>query len=662
MLTVMRAALGLLPLVLLGLAMAWRPPAVALGDPGSTPVPAPIVRLTGNEIAQAPATITRLIDAHLAQHGVAPQPPIDDATFARRVWLAIAGRIPTPEEIAPFLRATDPGKRAALIDQLLASPARVHGEFAWWADLLRVQSRLADRYPGQNYIRWLKQALADNTRYDAMVRALVTAEGPALADGNGATGFYLRDAGMPLDHAALTAQTFLGTRIGCAQCHDHPTDRWKRSEFHAFAAYTAGSDAVRELPKDLRGRLRGEQVAPEVRKALQTFSNTIAVRVKGTFTSTLALPHDYQYADFAPGTKVPATPLFGAAPVAPRADPRPVFARWLTAPENPRFTLAIANRLWKRAFGVGLIEPVDDLTDRSVASNPELMDFLVRLMVSVDYDLVAFQRAIWRSAAWQRAPVAREPAPGEPFRFAGPLARRLSAEQVWDSLLTLAVDDPDTRTGDDGAALVGLYARLKDKPADELLAVATKMAEARREAQELQQQIQALRQRVAKARPADQPALRQQLRALTEKREALQAMAEPLRPGGPRREGKEAQLLRAAELPQPAPPGHFLRVFGQSDRETIDNASREPAVTQALTLMNGIDERLLAPNTPLARAVATGDAATRARALWRAVLTREPTAAELRTAIAWLTAHPDAAGLKDLAWALVNGAEFLHTP
>ena len=116
-----------------------------------------------------------------------------------------------------------------------------------------------------------------------------------------------------------------------------------------------------------------------------------------------------------------------------------MFAQWLTSKENPRFAKAIANRLWKRALGVGIIEPVDDIRDDSEPENPELMDYLTTIVCKLDFDLKEFQRIVFNTKTYQRQSSPDEPAAGEVYHFPGPILRRMTAEQVWDSLLTLAV-------------------------------------------------------------------------------------------------------------------------------------------------------------------------------------------------------------------------------
>ena len=196
--------------------------------------------LAAVDVTAEAAAIDALVAADLARHHQQPNPAIDDATFLRRIYLTAAGRIPTLEEAQAFLADHRADRRSQLIARLVGSPAWVDQEFSWWADFLRVESQPMKRLPGEPYVEWIKHALATNLPYDQLVRALLTASGPVIARGNGATGFYLRDAGMPLDNMSFTVQAFLGTRVACAQCHNHPFDTWTRLQYTQMAAYTAG--------------------------------------------------------------------------------------------------------------------------------------------------------------------------------------------------------------------------------------------------------------------------------------------------------------------------------------------------------------------------------------------------------------------------------------
>ena len=668
-------------------------------DEGCTAPPSPTtgpVPLSTDELKRAGATIDRLVDEDLAAHGQKPNPAIDDARFLRRTWLAIAGRIPTVDEAKEFFADRDPKRRDKLIERLVGSPGWASREFTWWADLLRVNTRLGDRYPGQAYVDWIKASVKANKPYDQMVRDLLTASGPALARGNGATGYYLRDAGMPLDNMSNTVQVFLGTRLACAQCHDHPFDKWSRKDYFALAAFTAAVNVHREIPGGGGGLMKkAKEQSPEVKNALRVLGNSLMLKVDGgpgenarkdpPKPATIALPVDYQYHDGKPGDRIEAATIFGDPVVASKENaPRQAYAAWLTAPGNPRFTTVIANRQWKKAFGLGLIEPVDNFTDQTQAVNRPLMAHLERLLVTLNYDLRTFQRILYQTKAWQRQTNTIDLVAGEPYRFPGPVLRRLSAEQVWDSLITLAVPDVDARQGEGCEPLYVWYEANKDKDAAALLAMAQEWGSMREEGQRLRKEIDELREqlRAIPNKTGDvAKVLRKKLQERELRRDALFVKTEPARmlAKKPLKDGRDS-LLRASELPSPAPADHFLRIFGQSDRDLIDSGHTEAAVTQALFLLNGfVDRELLREKTPLFNAVlATRDADGRIDTLWQAVLTRPPTPVEKTRAKAVMTeamiAHRKSGApgdfnieatralIRDLGWVLINFNEFLFTP
>ncbi len=618
-------------------------------------------RLNRMQLLKAAETIDRLVLDDLEANGITAQPEISPERLVRRMYLDVAGRIPSIDEAHAFVSDASPDRIAALADRLLGSPAHVQHEFTFWADLLRLGTRLGGgRYPGQSYLDWVKDAIRRNTPYDELVRSLVLASGPAMAPDQGATGFWLRDAGMPLDHLSNTVRAFLGTRIGCAQCHDHPFDTWKRHDFYALAAFTNGTQVRRDLPGEgpIKRQLRDEP--PAIRLAMRSIGDVVAVAVRAPKQPTIPVPQDWQYDDAKPGGRIDAGVLYGDAPApAAKSDPRTVFADWLTSPENPRFRLTIVNRLWKRWMGQGLIEPVDQLTDTTSATNPALAEFLGQLLWSLDDDVRAFERIVLTTRTYRRATVG-EPEASQPFRFAGPATRRMTAEQLWDSLLVLTVADPDGRQGDTAESLHQFYVEHHDQSPDELIALARQLGTVRQQARELQEQIVALR----KPGWGNRPEIKAQLRDLTQRRRDLLESIDSIKVLTRQLDkGKQDALLRAAELPQPAQPGHFLRVFGQSDRELIDNGNRAATVPQALFLLNGlVDQQIVQSHTPLMKGIAAmGTSDGKIDVLWQATLTRDPTAHERDLARGAFARNPKEA-VSDLVWALVNSEEFRAMP
>jgi hypothetical protein len=619
----------------------------------------------GPEHAVAAKRIDALLVKSLASQQQHPNAVCSDDIFVRRCYLDCIGRIPTLAEYRAFIADRAPDKRQALVDRLLASDGHISHEFNYWAELLRVKSVLMRNLPGENYILWLKHALRDNMPYDRMVAELITAHGRAADDGNGATGYYLRDAGMPQDNMSNTVQVFLGTRLACAQCHDHPFDKWTRLDYLGMAAFT---NNVKERPNEafirsLRTAARRDgEISKEETMALRRIAQVFGMEVISTKQATIALPKDYQYDNGKPGEVIKAHTIFGdSATVKKGDDPQRVYADWLTSPNNARFTLVIANRMWKRAFGVGLIEPVDNITDSSAASDPELMAYLVQLMKDVRYDLRAFQAILFTTSTYQRACAAAEAADGATHYFTGPKLRRMRAEQAWDSLLALAVPDIDERPGTGENKYADRFDELKGKSPEELAAAVLEIAEQQRQRKDLQKKLAELEQDGATRREILQNPkyrdLRQQLMEANGAMRGQKAQAKEADPD-PRWRAFRRQLVRASELPSPAPPEHFLRVFGQSDRELIENGNDAPSITQALFLANGlVDQELTQPHTLLMQALQDLNTRQKIETIYHSVLSRSPSEDELN--VLRSLRLPERELLTTIIWSLVNSDEFI---
>ena len=188
----------------------------------------------------AAARIDALVEKKLADQKLKPNALTTDEVFLRRVYLDVIGRVPTQKEAVDFLNSKEADKRAKLIDALLASDGYAQNFYNFWADVLRHkttgigggQSITA----GLAYTKWIKDSLRENKPYDQFVREMLTASGKTYE--NGAVGFYIRDYNMPLDNMAVTTQIFLGTSIVCAQCHNHPFDKWTQMDYYQIAAHS----------------------------------------------------------------------------------------------------------------------------------------------------------------------------------------------------------------------------------------------------------------------------------------------------------------------------------------------------------------------------------------------------------------------------------------
>jgi hypothetical protein len=394
------------------------------------------------------------------------------------------------------------------------------------------------------------------------------------------------------------------------------------------------------------------------------------------------LPHDYKYDDADPGDEVLPATIFGEfVEPGPGDNARDLYAKWLTSPRNPRFTTVIANRMWAKVFGRGVIEPIDDIRENSEPSNPALMEYLTRMMIEFDYDLKQYVRVIYNTDVYQRAAPNAEPATSELYHFPGPLLQRMSAEQIWDSMLTLAIMKPDERSGDwtDRAYDYEALERLRQTEPQELLRQARALGRERQQARLYQQELSKLRAELnqAKGDGRDTRDIERRIAQMeTQWREQRQQMRqmmggmmdsggggasdEPREPGHPQWEKFDKGLVRAAELPQPAPLGHFLRQFGQADREQIEDATIEASVPQVLALINGpVYNRMMQEYSVLVHNVNTQDnPREKVQVIFLSILNRQPTPYEMTYCLREIKDW-DAHGYGNIVWSLLNTRQFV---
>jgi len=593
---------------------------------------------SGGSVAQASAEIDRLVMAALAAKGQQLNAPSTDEQFLRRIYIDAVGRVPTAAEAAAFLDDRSADKRAKLIDKLVYAPGYSLQMFNWMADLLRVKDTFYKGVPAFSFEDWLKARITANAPWDGMVREMLTADG-RLSD-NGAAGFLLYDAEMPLDGVSNLLTTFLGSNMACAQCHDHPLADWTQRDFYQMAAFFGAMDGKDETVISQVKRAIGKDgaVPQNVSRRIADFN---AFRLEDTAKQKLTFPKDYKYKDAKPNS--PVAPALIAWEKSDRSLPvydidvskpaslRNHFARWMTSPQNPRFAANIANRLWKKAFGLAVQEPVDDIDVYSEASNPALLQHLTQVMKSARYDLREFQRVLYNSKAYQAAASPSPDLSRGPYLFNGPITRRLTAEQTWDSLIVNAVganaDNILLRRGDDLKKMA--------LPPGPVTAVAVR---------QVYENLKAAGYGKGGAG-----------------KKAAGGSTAGLANGydGEKPTTKYKLLLaRASELPQPSPETHFLRVFGQGDRLLADSATNDGSVPQVLQLMNGSVGRLVSDLKSHAVVTAYAEKSREAQitSLYLAYLSRRPNARELTIAGQGLS---DGLSLADLAWALANTREFL---
>jgi Ca2+-binding EF-hand superfamily protein len=363
-------------------------------------------RRRGLEPGDGRAAMAERIDAHifgaLVASGVVAAPPSDDAEFFRRIWLDIAGTIPPAAEVRDFLRDDHVEKRRRAVEQLLDSPEYVnHFADVWRFALIpeaAADSRLRNLDPPLE--GWLRQRLIENTPYDELVRELLTAPLDSQAAATlSPAAFFLAKQRAPEKLAASASRVFLGVRLECAQCHDHPFDDWTRQQFWQFAAFFA------------------EVAPPSPVKAPNSIGASSRRRI--------AIPDTDQV--------VEAVFLDGARPE-PVRSPRAELAGWITDGDNPYFARAAVNRLWAHFFGAGLVEPPDDFAPANPASHPELLAELAEDFADHGFDLKHLIRAITASRAYQLSSAGGD-ADGSPQQFARMAVKPLSPEQRWASLV-----------------------------------------------------------------------------------------------------------------------------------------------------------------------------------------------------------------------------------
>lgn len=337
-----------------------------------------------------------------------PSERSDDATFARRVHLDLLGILPTAEEARAFVADADPDKRAKLVDALLLRPEFADHWALKWADLLRVEEKVLDTKGVAAFHGWIRKSIAENKPIDQFAREVVSSLGSTYEV---AASNYYRALRAPDQRAEAIAQIFLGIRLNCAKCHNHPFERWTMDDYYEFSAVFDGIDyEIKEnkrFDKNDKNNFVGEQVVKFVEKR--------------------------ELKDPRSG-KEPAPRLLGESePLA--ADPKRLekLGAWMTSPDHPLFARVQVNRIWFHLMGRGLVDPVDDFRETNPAINPALLDALTDDFVKSGFDLRHTIRTICASHVYQLGSEPNDSNADDEINFARNLPRRLSAEQLLDS-------------------------------------------------------------------------------------------------------------------------------------------------------------------------------------------------------------------------------------
>lgn len=424
---------------------------LATGHPSLAASPA----ATGEsaDIGAVASRIDATLAASRAKASVEAAPPADDAEFLRRIYLDLGGRIPSVSRARAFLDDTRADKRRRLVEELLAGPLYVEHFTTTWRALLVPETAASpfSRFLDQPMEEWLRERFRENTPYDAMVRELLTVPYGANSTPFNRTvkptpiSFYFAKEVKPENLGASTARLFMGIKLECAQCHNHPFAAWKREQFWAYAAFFSGLDR----------RQQGDFI-----QAVRDVTDRRELTIPGTDRIVQAAFPDGTLPDW---KRKVAT--------------RMALAEWMTKRDNPYFARAAANRMWAHFFGTGLADPVDEVAGgQNPPHQPELLDELARQLAAHRFDLKFLIRGITSSQTYQLSSVATHKSQDDPRQFARMSVRGLTAEQLFDSLAE-ATAFREADMGPNGGAFV------RDSVRAQFLAKFAKQSERPTEAQ-----------------------------------------------------------------------------------------------------------------------------------------------------------------------------------
>ncbi len=343
--------------------------------------------------------IDDLVLAKLKALNLAPSPLATDSVFIRRAYLDAAGILPTAEEVENFLADKSPDKRARLIDHLLTRDEFVDYWAYKWSDLMLVSSKRLRPPEMWSFYDWIRGSVKENKPWDAFVREIFLSSGSTRE--HGALNYFVLHKN-PIDLAENVTQAFMGQRLTCARCHNHPLEKWTQKQYYEFANLFSRVGIK-------NGTTPGDVV--------------VFAKVSGDINHPrLARP-------------LPPTPLDGQAlSLDSPADRRAAFAKWLTSPSNPYFARALVNRVWGNFMGRGLVHPVDDLRATNPASNEELLSALTKDFVEHGYDVQHLIRTIMNSGAYQLSSEANATNQNDDIFYSKYIVKRLPAEVILDAM------------------------------------------------------------------------------------------------------------------------------------------------------------------------------------------------------------------------------------
>jgi len=683
-----------------------------------------------------PGATAKKVDALLSQENVAGPKTLDaevvsDLAFLRRLTLDLSGRIPSENEIQKYLAAPAASRRAKAISEFMGNDQFADRWAVFFGDLLRVRYN-ADG--GAAFQAFVHEAIRTNTPYDVLTRRLIGASGRANTQAE--TGFVLNDEADPMALTGVVSQVFMGVRISCAQCHNHPFDTWTREQFYQLAAFFGKTQRVEHRVKmQILGIFLNERTEttilwPPEDKA-QGKPRTV-VKAKFPFEmdeadgpnkhlARIKELRDYQVAEAKAkaakaGTSVDDL-IDGGGKVTKKDDLANVtaeakaargkidlqgdlyraselrrqLAEFVTDPRNRSFSRSMVNRVWGELMGRGFVNQVDDFRSDNPPSHPKTLDFLADEFVASGFDFRFLVETIVRTSTYQRGHL-----PGTvaaPERLAAEKAftalgtRRMNGEALFDSIVQAGHLFKPKHPPGSNMTTVLTYTQVPvavkedlSKPGSKPKAGGDAMAAMPKPASgsyDLERGIEVDFKKALKKN--DGLEVDQMTAKSAEELEAEMMMKSGRMPAGTRmryitKELKtivddNPQFSSSMRMASPAPTGHFLRVFGQTDRATLDERrDHAPSMRQALMMLNGKltnEAARVGPLEPVYPLIsgAKADVDAAIKLVYREAMTREPTANEMADAKAILKgAASPVDGLADLRWALLNSNEFRFIP
>ena len=386
-----------------------------------TPTTIPTVPIPATSFAMT-ARVDQLVEQLWTEKEITPVPTTTDEAFLRRVYLDVIGRVPTVGEYDQFFELNPEVRRRKLIDQLLDSREHaLHMGGIWKRVLVPDDETAISRLGGSGKLeRWLADSFGENQPYDEMVSEILLADG--RVNESGPLLFYAAAKMNAEELAARTSRSFLGMRMECAQCHDHPTDHWSQEDFWGLAAYFA------QISRP-QGKI--EMVSPVLRVRDADFGDVTLpetdIVIKPRLPVSQNEGHGMTEADIAELKNAEVTD----------GSRRQQLAAWVTHPSNSHFSQATVNRIWAHLFGRGIVNPVDDMGGYHEPVSPQLLNQLGRYFVQSDFDVRELMRVLLNSRAYQLSSENSEKkTSNEVDYFARMSLKPLTAEQLYDCLAT----------------------------------------------------------------------------------------------------------------------------------------------------------------------------------------------------------------------------------